>query len=92
MNSTPRRIAMAPIVFAAFFASGGLKAGTPLAMASTPVRATDPPANALSRRKIESPVPGGNTSAFGVAIGWAWPVTMLDRPIATIRSASPTNR
>ena len=37
---------MIVIVFAAFFASGGLKAGTPLAIASTPVRATEPAANA----------------------------------------------
>ena len=33
-------------VVAAFFDSGGLNAGTPLAMASTPVRATEPLANA----------------------------------------------
>ncbi len=38
-------------VLAAFLASGGLKAGTPFAIASTPVRATDPPAKALRRRK-----------------------------------------
>ena len=47
----PRRTAIAVIVFAAFLDSGGLKAGTPLAMASTPVRATEPPANALRSRK-----------------------------------------
>ena len=43
-------MAIIVIVLAAFFDSGGLNAGTPLAMASTPVRATEPPANALSRR------------------------------------------
>ena len=43
-------MAIIVIVLAAFFDSGGLKAGTPLAMASTPVRATAPPANARSSR------------------------------------------
>ena len=43
---------MAVIVLAAFLASGGLKAGTPLAMASTPVSATEPPAKALSRSRM----------------------------------------
>ena len=46
---------MIVIVFAAFFASGGLNAGTPLAMASTPVKATEPPANALSRSRTPTP-------------------------------------
>ena len=41
---------MTSSVLAAFLASGGLKAGTPLAIASTPVRATEPLANALSSR------------------------------------------
>jgi len=46
-------------VLAAFFASGGLNAGTPLAIASTPVSATDPPANALSSsRRVKTWVPG----------------------------------
>ena len=45
---------MAVIVSAAFFASGGLNAGTPLAIASTPVRATEPPANALSSSRTPS--------------------------------------
>ena len=49
MNRMPSRIAIAVIVLAAFLASGGLNAGTPLAIASTPVSATEPPANALSR-------------------------------------------
>ena len=43
---------MTDIVLAAFFASGGLNAGTPLAMASTPVRATEPPAKALSSSRM----------------------------------------
>ena len=60
MNRTPSRIAIASIVLPAFFASGGLKAGTPLAIASTPVRATEPPANARSRRRMPS-----GSSVFG---------------------------
>ena len=90
MNRMPSRIAIAVIVFAAFFASGGLNAGTPFAIASTPVSATDPPANAFSRRKIDSsPAPSG--SALGVTIGWAAPVTMSIRPIPTISRARTTN-
>ncbi len=49
MNSTARMPAMTMIVVAAFLASGGLNAGTPVAMASVPVRATAPDANARSR-------------------------------------------
>ena len=57
---------MAVIVSAAFFDSGGLNAGTPLAMASTPVSATEPPANALSRSRIPSvSVPNGTASGSG---------------------------
>ncbi len=59
-NRMPSRIAITVSVFAAFLDSGGLNAGTPLAIASTPVRATDPPANALSRRKsVSVSVAGG---------------------------------
>ena len=51
---------MIVIVFAAFFASGGLNAGTPLAIASTPVNATEPPANALSSSRMPTTsVPSG---------------------------------
>ncbi len=52
MKRTPRRIAIVVIVFAAFFASGGLNAGTPFAIASTPVRATEPPAKDRRNRTI----------------------------------------
>ena len=55
MNRTANRIAIAVIVSPAFFDSGGLNAGTPLAIASVPVRATDPLAKALSKRKTPSP-------------------------------------
>ena len=51
---------MTVMVSAAFFDSGRLNAGTPLAIASTPVRATEPPANARSRSRIPTTsVPGG---------------------------------
>ncbi len=42
-------MAIAVRVAAAFFGSGGLKAWTPLAMASVPVRATEPAEKARSR-------------------------------------------
>ena len=83
---------MAVMVFAAFFASGGLKAGTPLAMASTPVSATEPPAKALSSNRIPSAsVPNGRASGSG-GTGAAVPVTIRTAPIATIARASPTKR
>ena len=41
-------------VAAAFFASGGRKAGTPFETASTPVIAVQPLAKAVSSRKIVS--------------------------------------
>ena len=67
MNRTPSRIDIAVIVLAAFRASGGLNAGTPLAIASTPVSATDPPANALSSSRM--PI-GSSGFGNGTASGW----------------------
>ena len=52
---------MTASVVAAFFASGGWNAGTPVAIASVPVRATAPAANARSIRIAVS--------------GWIVPVT-----------------
>ena len=49
MNRMARITAIATRVAAAFLASGGLNAGTPVAIASVPVRATAPAANARSR-------------------------------------------
>ena len=43
-------------VVAAFLDSGRRKAGTPLLMASTPVRATAPEENALMRANSVTPV------------------------------------
>ena len=58
-------------VLAAFFDSGGLKAGTPLAIASTPVRATEPPAKALrSRKRVSICVPGA-MAYCGAGRWWA---------------------
>src|SRR4029079_18234930 len=65
-NRMASRTDMAVMVLAAFFDSGGLNAGTPLAMASTPVSATDPPAKALRRRSTPtSSVPNGTLSGAG---------------------------
>ncbi len=85
-------MAIAVIVLAAFFASGGLKAGTPLAMASTPVSATDPPAKALSRSRMPMvSVPNGTASDSG-GTGTTVPVRMWKTPSATIARARTTNR
>ena len=53
-NRMVRAPAMTSRVAAAFLASGGLNAGTPVAMASVPVRATAPEANARRSRKIDT--------------------------------------
>ena len=50
-DAEQRRPCTASVV-AAFFASGGLNAGTPVAIASVPVRATAPAANARSSSRI----------------------------------------
>jgi hypothetical protein len=92
MNRMPRSTAIADIVLLAFRASGGLNAGTPLAMASTPVSATEPPANALSRRRmVTASVPNGTASWRG-GIGTTVPSTMRTTPMATMARARPTNR
>ncbi len=54
MNRTASSAAMYARVEAAFLASGGWNAGTPVAMASVPVRATAPAAKARSSRINES--------------------------------------
>ncbi len=93
MNRIPSRIATAVSVVAAFFASGGLNAGTPLAMASVPVSATDPDAKA---RRISS-TPSGS-SGFGApgrgdgGLACSPSTTARYIPIAIMSSAEPTNR
>ena len=62
MKITPSRTAIATSVLAALRASGGLNAGTPLAIASTPVSATEPLANARrtsTRVSVSVPVRHG---------------------------------
>ena len=56
-------MAIVSIVAAAFFASGGLKAGTPLETASTPVMAVQPLENAVSSRNTVSACPPGAIGA-----------------------------
>ena len=63
---TPSRTAMTVSVVAAFLASGGLNAGTPLLIASVPVRATDPNAKARRMRIAET---AANPSAGGAMGG-----------------------
>ena len=92
MKMTPSRMAIASIVLPAFFDSGGLNAGTPLAIASTPVRATEPLANA---RRIST------MPRVSVPMATAWdcggsgvtvPVAMWMSPDATMTRAMLTNR
>ena len=64
------------IVVAAFFDSGRRKAGTPLEMASTPVRATAPDENPFKRMKSPSdpPVATVATDLCGSnGMGLTWP-------------------
>jgi hypothetical protein len=92
MKITPRSTAMASIVLAAFFDSGGLKAGTPLAIASTPVSATEPLAKARRMSTIPSssvPVP---TACAWRTIGVTVPVAMWAKPDPMMTSASVTKR
>src|SRR5262249_2928222 len=62
-NITPSNDPMTTRVLRAFFHAGGLNAGTPLEIASTPVTAAPPDPNALSTTKTvaprSSPLPGG---------------------------------
>ncbi len=51
-NNVPRIPPIHMSVVLALRHSGGLNAGTPLEIASTPVTAAPPEANALSRRKM----------------------------------------
>ena len=64
-NMTPSSTPSQASTRRAFFHSTGLNAGTPLEIASTPVIAVEPPANACSSRKMpsEPPAPAA-TSAW----------------------------
>ena len=90
---TPSRIAIASIVFAALRASGGLNAGTPLAMASTPVSATEPLANARSTRKMPmASVPNSIASAWRGSAPRSRSGMLPTIPDAMIMRAMVTNR
>ncbi len=67
---------MAAIVSPAFLASGGLKAGTPFAIASVPVSATEPLAKALSSRNTPRPSLPSLTASGLRGRGAAAPVRM----------------
>ena len=80
-------------VVAAFFASGGLKAGTPVAIASVPVSATAPDANARSRMRMPT-APARVAVAATTSGGGAWcspRTTIRIRPDAR-SSANALNR
>ena len=82
-------------VVAAFFASGGLNAGTPVAIASVPVRATAPAANARSSRIADQRLDRVRDLAAerrGVRPRPRRGRRSGTTPIAIISSAEPTNR
>src|SRR3954468_22666510 len=83
MNMMPRQTPMTMSVDRAFFHSGFLNAGTPFEIASTPVMAAPPEANAWSSRKIptELATPIGTWSA-GIG-AWARP------PVAALYTPTP---
>ena len=93
-NSVPRMTAIVISVRAAFLGSGGWKAGTPVAIASVPVRATAPEAKARSRIRMPTlcavSVVARITSGDGV--GPVSPcATIRNTPIAIISNAQPRN-
>src|ERR1700751_826953 len=92
---TPRNIAIAIVprtasVFAAFFPCGWRKALTPLAIASTPVRAVDPDENARRTTKtVTAPAPAGR--GFGTTAWWRFPVMSRKSPTPTSTRIEVTN-
>ena len=91
-NRTASRTAIASIVEAAFLASVGLNAGTPLAIASVPVSATEPLANARSSRKIPIGSVASSIASGCRGHGAAVPLAMATTPLPTMNSAMPMNR
>ena len=69
---------MIPSVMPAFRLSGGLKAGTPLEMASVPVIAEQPAENALSTNRRVSPSRPGASPTCGM--GSRLPVAQRNAP------------
>ena len=81
-------------VVAAFFASGGWNAGTPVAIASVPVSATAPAAKA---RRTRIAVSGSTvlpicSSSCGPYVAPSPSTTIRNTPTAIISRADPTNR
>jgi hypothetical protein len=90
-NITIASVAIAISVAAAFFASGGRKAGTPFDTASTPVIAVQPFANAVSSRNVVN----GCVPAFGasgVSTGSIVPVRYRYSPAARSRAMLITKK
>jgi hypothetical protein len=84
MNMETEIAAMITSVMAAFFASGGLNAGTPLDTASTPVIAVQPFANARRTRKVPTvPLAAGKASRSSGAAGCPPTVKYRQAPKAT---------
>ena len=68
-------------VVRAFFDSGRLKAGTPSAIASMPVRAVQPAANERSTRKtVSASASGGMCATSGAGAGTTWPPAIWYSP------------
>jgi hypothetical protein len=96
MNIDNDRLPISSSVVAAFRLLGALNAGTPLAIASTPVRAVHPDANARSARNTspseERPVSSGLTSQSALSATGASPNNVRNSPQATMPSTPTTNR
>ncbi len=93
-NRTVRTPAITSSVVAALRASGGLNAGTPVAIASVPVSATAPEANARRSRKTDTaPAVLAVASTTSGGGGWTSPRTMIRYdPMAIIANALNMNR
>src|SRR6266487_794055 len=78
--------AIISIVAAAFFGSGGLKAGTPFDTASTPVIAVQPLENAVKRRNSDRLLPVAVGTGTLDASGWMPPANVRQTPTAISRS------
>ena len=80
-------------VVAALRGSGGLNAGTPLATASTPVRATDPLAKARSTQQDRHGLERVGSARDRIGYGAPAPSnTTRNVPSPIISRAEPTNR
>jgi hypothetical protein len=82
MNIAPRIAHIQVSVFAAFLASGGLKAGTPSEIASTPVSAAEPAVKARRINQTERPCVTF-TASRGALTGTSPPVSERKTPRKT---------